>query len=322
MTDRERGETGRETGTENPIAGRSLGDRILFPLFVIVSGILSGSFFGVGLTRFENNFVMEGLGELSVFAARAILGFFFGAWVVISVPWIFTLKVKHWHPFRVFLGVLAGAVAGMIATFFIHLWLIQLESDSSFLGDLKIWGTIYSALGWVFILVHLGAVFIGIRLASRRTSGVPQRRSKRWVVALAGAAILLLPLFLSVRGRDFPSGGTMSERHEWALDEFGEYYLYAIEYIEASPIIRADVGDEIVVAPDPRSQNVVSGSIDGASGHFTLEVKGHKGKGTCRLVCIKDFHDDDVIWMIIGRPPPQWEFQGEVVTLTVEDNFR
>jgi hypothetical protein len=132
----------------------------------------------------------------------------------------------------------------------------------------------------------LGAA-AGLALASGLASLARDGASRR-----AMGLLLFVPVALGlvaasgvlVRGAgSFPSGGTLAERHHWALFKLGRTYAAAVAWGAASPAVRAACGEAPRFAPAPGTRNAVRIDTKEWTFTFTLDVEGEKGSGRLAL---------------------------------------
>lgn len=284
----------------------------------LASGILCAVLFMVLTGLFENYFVRPGLGEIMVLAYRMTLSFMLGLYLFAILQWIVSKREKEYVPLVVVVDAVGGIILGSIASSL----LMPLFSIS-----------LPEALGWIFDIIEflprimvLVFVFLAVRFSCRYEKKLPQSMVKRYIFGGIGILILAVPLLASLRGFDFPARSPLAERHAWALKKFDETYPAAVAYIKNSPVIQADVGDNIAVGPASFLRNIVSYAIDGCWATYNLEVQGNRGRGTCRIEAVQSFQGDKSGVNVVDDPVydperwPMWEFNGRKVILKGPDS--
>jgi hypothetical protein len=199
---------------------------------------------------------------------------------------VFSKRDKDVNPYLVTAATFAGAIAGKFVSMILNLLLSLIGINLSNIDYVSPLVEIFIAL----VFAYIGAYFaagIQYRLPSFR---------KRLVATSIGLILIILPFYgsLAISGSfnsrsNFPAKGTMEERHQWALSQFPNYYMKAVEAVIASNEIKNDVGENILVAPAVNSNNYFTlAPGDPGIAVFTLDVKGDKGKGVCRISLSKN----------------------------------
>lgn len=286
----------------------------IYSLLCVIAGFFVSAVGFVVIGLLENYYVGQGIGEMLIFSLRAFLSFFLGVYVFSISEWLLSKEEMKRMPLfvvaSVALSIPLGALSGAFA-------MILLEKI--FPGDY----IISSWLRWVYWIIVFAFAYAGIYFFSGRRKAVSWPLKKRLIMSLTGFLLIVSPWLLSIRGLSFPRFSSIETRHKWALETFdhSKYkpYSKAGEFIRNSPLIISQAGSNIVFAPAANGRNMITNGIDGSMAYFTLETKGDKGKGICRISVLIDYHSDKAeIGGGINNLPVIWEFEGRRVELEKE----
>ena len=264
-----------------------------FALLVSFSSILFANGMAWVLPQCENYFIKD----VDGWQGRLLFGGILGAYIPAGLGWVLTKKEEYFIPALIVFAVALGGVLASIPSIFSLIFLT------------------FFAFHALTILIFFVSIFFVVRSACQHQKKVPQSFFKRVSWAALGFVILVMPLVVSFGGADFPRHGSITARHNWAMQKFNDRYNggypFAVDFIRKSPVIRKDVGEDMMVAPAVNAKNEIWVSMDGSDGYFTLEVKGKKGQGICKINTIEK-RGKEIDW----QHPPQWEFNGKTVALT------
>lgn len=236
--------------------------------------------------------------------------------------------IKVMHSFKLVLAFALRFIAGFCVSVFLGFLAFFLVSF--FFNLLKLYsiGTIISISA--FFLVLIGGLFFSWRSARRHLFLKAPQDSREAKSAYLLSISLSIAILLGIVYWAYWQTGryahnfahneikipnrSLEERQKWAEKEFfPTYYPIAVDYIQKSQKIRADVGDNLKIAPAVKGQNEfewVPG--DPGSAYFTLDVQGSKGNGICKISLSKNNGDAS---HPIGLEHTYWTFNGKEIKL-------
>jgi hypothetical protein len=166
---------------------------------------------------------------------------------------------------------------------------------------------VYSRGRYVVTSLSIVAFILGIYFSQRQASEEPTVR--RFVLSLAVSLVALSLLFYSTGIVLHPlQSSNPHRRMAWAKSHFGGHFSQAIEFVESSKQIRADVGEALEIFPSLTGRNYARGGAGDWSAYFTLDVAGPKGKGNASVEVVSGGSDS-------GVRTAEWTFGGSTKKL-------
>ena len=279
----------------------SMNNKDLVPLSSVLGGFILSSILPLFAIGTSYNYTVSGsLGQMVELLLKGFFIYMLGTYIGAAVPWFFSKNEKDCIPLLVALGAIVGLVFGHIITALI------IFNQTMFLD------AFIRVVYWPILFVFS---FLGARIACAIDRPVPKSNIRRFILLSLGIIIFSSPLIFSIKRSDFPYDKSLQERHLWALRKFPQHYLIAIELVKNSPVIKQDVGENIVAGPAINSSNSVIYAPGESAAGFTLDVEGEKGKGKCEIRFIIPYSPKDS--KAIGFDV-NWIFKAESMPLTAE----
>jgi len=283
----------------------------IYSFFCVIAGFFVSALGFVAIGLLENYYVDQGIGEILISGLRAFLSFFLGVYVFSFSEWLLSKEEMKHVPLFVTASVALSVPLGALSAAFVMILLEKILPDGYIIS---------SWLRWVYWVIVFAFAYAGIYFFSRLRKAVSWPLKKSLIMSLAGFLLIAAPLFLSIRGLNFPRASSIEARHKWAQKTFDHSrykpYSKAGEFIRNSPLIISQAGSNILFAPAANGRNLIVNGIDGSIAYFTLEVKGDKGKGICGISVLIDYHSDKAeIGGGINNLPVIWKFEGRRVEL-------